>query len=135
MTRTVGFNTANKRYRRIFWPAMAIYVVTILTASYLIDTDTAPVWLKTVGAVAATLPVLATIWAIMRQTNETDEYTRSRQMKALADAGAGTVAIIFLIGFLQIFDVIGTFKVFWLGPVYFLWFGLAKCRALFEKTV
>lgn len=135
MTKTLGFNTANKRYQRIFWPAMAVYVVIILTASYLIDTDTAPTWLKATGAVAATLPVLVTIWAIMRQTHETDEYTRMRQMKALAEAGAGTISILFLVGFLQIFEVIRTVEVFWFGPLFFILFGLVKCRSIFEKTI
>lgn len=46
MTKTLGFNTANKRYQRVFWPMMAVYVVIILTALFFIDKETAPVWMK-----------------------------------------------------------------------------------------
>lgn len=46
MTKTLGFNAANKRYQRVFWPVTAMYVVIILTASSFIDKATAPVWMK-----------------------------------------------------------------------------------------
>lgn len=135
MSKTLGFNTANKRYKRIFWPVMVAYVIIILGASAYIDKETAPVWLKALGALGATIPVVVAIWAIVRQTNETDEYTRARQMKALAEAGAGTACVTFLVGFLQIFEVIQNVEVFWLGPLFFIWFGFARCRGMFGKTV
>ena len=45
MTQTRGFRTANRRYKVLFWPMMAIYVAIILGAKFLIDEDTAPAWL------------------------------------------------------------------------------------------
>lgn len=136
MTKTLGFNTANKRYTRLFWPMMAIYVALVLSASYFIDTDTSPLWLRISAAVAVTAPITGVLWAILRQARETDEYTRLRHLDALAFAGLTTIGITFLIGFLQIFGAIGMFEVFWIGPAFFLIFGLAKCReSLFGKTV
>ena len=117
---TLGFRTANKRYKRLFWPMMGVYVAIILAAKWLVDEDTTPLWVRAGCAVATTAPLVASIWAILRQAKETDEYTRARQMRALAEAGAIVACGAFLVGFLQIFAVIGTVEVFWFGPAYFI---------------
>lgn len=135
MTKTLGFNTANKRYTRLFWPMMAIYVALIFGTTFLVDADTSPHWMRVSAAVAVTLPIGGVLWAMLRQARETDEYTRLRHLDALSFAGLATTAIIFFVGFLQIFGAIGMFEVFWIGPVFFLLFGLAKCREIFGKTV
>jgi hypothetical protein len=114
---------------------MGIYVVVILAVKFLIDEDSAPTWLNAACAVAATLPIFGTLYAIRRQTDETDEYTRMRYLKALRDAGLITCAVIFLFGFLQIFDVIGSLDVFWFGPLFFFAFGLARLPECFGRTV
>jgi hypothetical protein len=79
---TLGFRTANKRYKRLFWPMMALYVATILAAKWLVNEDTTPLWIRAGCAIATTAPLIAAIWAILRQTRETDEYTRARQLKS-----------------------------------------------------
>lgn len=132
---TLGFRTANKRYKRLFWPMMALYVALILTAKWLVDEDTTPLWIRAGFAVATTGPLVAAIWAILRQARETDEYTRARQMRALAEAGAIVACGAFLVGFLQIFAVIGTIEVFWFGPAYFIAFGLSYYRNCMGPTV
>ena len=86
-------------------------------------------------AIAATLPLFIVLFAIRRQTDETDEYTRMRYLKALRDAGLITSGLLFLVGFLQIFDVIGDIEVFWFGPVFFFAFGLARLPECFGRTV
>ena len=135
MAQSRGFRTAARRYKSLFWPMMAIYVAAILAAKFLIDEDTAPVWLNAVCAVAVTLPVLGTLYAIRRQSDETDEYTRMRQLMALRDGGLITAGAIFLVGFLQLFDVIGAVDVFWFGPLFFMAFGLSKMTDCFGRTV
>lgn len=135
MTQTRGFRTATRRYKALFWPMMAIYVAIIFGAKFLIDEDTAPVWLNAACAVAATLPIVGTLYAIRRQTDETDEYTRMRQLMALRDGGLITAAVAFLVGFLQIFEVIGPVDAFWFGPLFFLAFGLSKMTDCFGRTV
>ncbi|KCZ91847.1 hypothetical protein [Hyphomonas johnsonii] len=132
---TLGFRTANKRYKRLFWPMIAIYVAVIFGAKWLFDEDTAPLWLRIACAIATTAPIIGCIWAGLRMTYETDEYTRARQMRALAEGGAIIACAVFLVGFLQIFEVIGPVDVFWFGPAYFAAFGLASCRTIFGKTV
>lgn len=135
MAQTRGFRTAARRYKSLFWPMMAIYVAAVLAAKFLIDGDTAPVWLNAICAVAVTLPVLGTLYAIRRQSDETDEYTRMRQLMALRDGGLITAGAIFLVGFLQIFDVIGAVDVFWFGPLFFMAYGLSKMTDCFGRTV
>ena len=135
MTQTRGFRTATRRYKLLFWPMMAAYVAIILGAKFLIDEDTAPAWLNAACAVAATLPILGTLYAIRRQTDETDEYSRLKQLNALRDGGLITAGITFLVGFLQIFDVIGPVDAFWFGPLFFFAFGIAKLTDCFGRTV
>lgn len=135
MTQTRGFRTANRRYKVLFWPMMAIYVAIILGAKFLIDEDTAPAWLNVAGALAATLPLAGVLYAIRRQSDETDEYTRMKQLKAMRDGGLITAGVTFLVGFLQIFDVIGAVDVFWFGTLFFFAFGLSSLVNCIGKTV
>ena len=131
----LGFRTANRRYKYLFWPMMAVYVAIIFGAKFLIDEDTAPVWLNAASAIAVTLPLIGALYAIRRQTEETDEYTRMKLLKALRDGGLITAGIAFFVGFLQIFDVVGTIDVFWFGPLFFVAFGLSNLTNCFGRTV
>lgn len=135
MAQARGFRTATRRYKLLFWPMMAIYVVIILGAKFLIDEDTAPAWLNAACAVAATLPIIGTLYAIRRQTDETDEYSRMKQLNALRDGGLITAGITFLVGFLQMFGVIGPVDAFWFGPLFFIAFGLSNLTNCFGRTV
>ncbi len=132
----LGFNAARKRYRRIFWPAMAAYVVIVVGGALLIDEKTTPKWVSAAAAIATALPVCLAIWAVVRWISETDEYTRLRHLKAFAQGAALTLCAIFVIGFLQLFEVIGQFDVFWFGPGFFLAYGLMSCAPnWFGKTI
>lgn len=135
MSEQKGFRTANRRYHYAFWPLMGVYVVGIFVASFYIDEDTAPLWLKITGALAVALPVIGVLWAILRQVRETDEYTRLRQLTALAQGGAITAGIAFIAGFLQIFGALPEFSAFWFGPLFFLAYGLSACVLHVGKTV
>lgn len=120
------FKSAKRRYKRAFWPLMAIYVVIILAGSYgLKQMDPEPVWLQASLAVASAVPVIGTLLVMLRYIIETDEYTRLVQLKAFAWGAVITVSLIFLIGFLQIFDVVELVEVFWFGPVFFIAYGLS----------
>jgi flagellar biosynthesis protein FliR len=135
VTQPKGFRTANKRYHYTFWPLMGVYVVAIFAASSFIDENTAPMWLKVSGALAVALPVLGVLWVMLRQVGETDEYTRLRQLNALARGGAITAGAAFVVGFLQIFGAIGPVDVFWFGPLFFIAYGLSHCIQHFGATV
>ena len=131
----LGFRTAKRRYKFLFWPMMAVYVAIILGAKFLIDEDTAPAWLNAACAIAATVPLVGALYALRRQSEETDEYTRLKQIKAMRDGGLITAGIAFLVGFLQLFDVIGYVDVFWFGALFFFAFGLSNLTNCFGRTV
>ncbi|MEQ8558496.1 MAG: hypothetical protein RIB03_09295 [Henriciella sp.] len=136
MAQQFGFNAARKRYHRIFWPAMIAYVVIVLGGAWIIDKQESPTWLTATVAVLTALPVCLALWAIVRWMSETDEYTRIKHLKGFARGAAITISGVFVIGFLQLFEVIENFEVFWIGPAFFLSYGLATCApGWFGKTV
>ncbi|MEM1036676.1 MAG: hypothetical protein AAGI14_07940 [Pseudomonadota bacterium] len=119
------YKSARRRYVRVFWPLMAIYTVIVLAGSfYLASLETQPVWLQVALAVASAVPVVAVLFVMLRYFAETDEYSRLLQYKAFAYGAVFTVSAIMLVGFLQLFDVIGSVQVFWFGPAFFLAYGL-----------
>ncbi|MDG1826356.1 MAG: hypothetical protein P8H62_08825 [Henriciella sp.] len=120
------FKSARKRYQRVFWPLMGVYVVAVLGGSYYLSTlEVEPTWLKTVIAIAVTLPIVAALFAMLRYFDETDEYSRLFQLRSFATGAVITISAIFAVGFLQIFEVIGSVDVFWFGPLFFVCYGLA----------
>lgn len=123
-----GFATANRRYLRWFWPLMAVYAVAMLGGSWLVHgNDTEPLWLGVVAALASALPLMGILLVVLRYFEETDEYTQISQLKAFSRGAVVTVSATFVVGFLQIFDVIDQIEVFWLGPLFFFSWGLSYC--------
>jgi hypothetical protein len=105
---------------------MGVYVVADLGGSYYLSTiEVEPTWLKILISIAVTLPVIASLFAMLRYFEETDEYSRLLQLRAFATGAVITVSAIFAVGFLQMFDVIGAVEVFWFGPLFFFIYGLA----------
>ena len=136
MAKQLGFNAAKKRYHRVFWPAMLAYTVIVLGGAWIVDKETSPEWLAAIVAVLTALPVCLALWAIVRWMSETDEYTRIKHLKGFARGAALTISGVFVIGFLQLFEVIDNFEVFWIGPAFFLAYGLSTCLPMmFGKTV
>ncbi|MEM1150637.1 MAG: hypothetical protein AAGI03_08780 [Pseudomonadota bacterium] len=123
-----GFQTAERRYKRIAYPLLALYVVlciggTTLWAFFDVDVKLASAGL----AIAICVPVIALLLAKLRQFEETDEYTRLRRLRAFAQAAVITVSAVFVVGFLQMFDVVGYVPVFLFGPLFFLAYGITSC--------
>lgn len=135
MTQQKGFRTANKRYLMIFIPAMSIYCVAIFFALTFIDMETASTAVRTGAALGVSLPLVAILWSILRLVRETDEYTRMRQLQALAEGGVMLTALVFVLGFLERFNVIPDIPLFLFGPAFFFLYGLAHFRQTLGKTV
>ncbi len=128
-----SFRAATRRYHYLFWPLMAAYVVILFACSSLIDKETAPLWLKLAGALATALPIAGTLYAIRRFSEETDEYNRMLQIRALRDGGLITAGIAFLVGFLQIFGAAPAIDAFWFGPLFFVGYGIGACAQVFAN--
>jgi len=135
MTQQKGFRTAHRRYKKVFWPLIGLYLITLLTGVFIVDVETSPVGLRASFAVGVALTICGMLWEMLRRVKETDEYTRLRQLQALAEAGAITTGAVFLFGFLEIFNVIDDVPLFLFGPLFFLAFGFAYCRTRFGRTV
>lgn len=135
MSEQKGFRTANKRYLMVFMPMMAAYCVTISAVLNFIDMETASTGVRTAAALGVSLPLVAILWSVLRLVRETDEYTRLRQLQALTEAGLALAGIIFVVGFLERFNVIPDVPLFLFGPAFFFLYGLAHARQLLGKTV
>jgi hypothetical protein len=135
MTQPKGFRTAKRRYHLLFWPLMGAYLAVFFAGVYLVDEETSPLALRAGFAVAVALPLFGVLWAVHRYVNETDEYTRMRQLQALTEGGFITTAAIFLVGFLEIFNAIPDVPLFLFGSLFFAAYGFAYCRQQMGKTV
>jgi hypothetical protein len=123
-----GFLFAKRRYHRVFWPLMVAYAVLLIGGEYWVSLyDTAPLALRVGAGLASALPLVGVLLVILRYFAETDEYTRLRQLTAFARGAVFTMSIVFIVGFLQIFEAISSFDVFWFGPLFFASWGVAFC--------
>ncbi|MCI4643641.1 MAG: hypothetical protein MRY64_02535 [Hyphomonadaceae bacterium] len=128
-----NFTRANKRYRRIFWPLMAVYVALCFGGTYVINQGWISGTVATAAiAVAISAPIVGVFLLMLRLVEETDEYTRLRQLKSMVQGALFTISVAVVIGFLQLFDLVGQFWTFWFGPLFFLAWGLAYCRDYFS---
>ena len=124
----VTFREANKRYRRAFIPVMVVYTVAVFGGSYLLKQfETPPTWLSAIVALIMAAPIGGLLWLMWRLTRETDEFTRQKQMSALAAGGMITAFISVVWGFLELYNVVPPMWTFLVGPIFFLTYGLVYC--------
>ncbi len=125
----IGYKEANRRYLRLFVPAMLFYLVILLGGSmWLKQMDEAPVWARGGVAVLSALPVIAALGVMLRHAFETDEFTRQKSFIAMAIAGVTLASVAMLLGLLQMFEVIGAVDVVWFAPAFFAIYGLLRMR-------
>jgi hypothetical protein len=133
MTKTT-YKEANNRYRLIFSPAMLAYAIAIIGGE-LFDVNGAvnPV-VRTVAGLAAAIPLVIAIWALLRFVRETDDFNRQMNLQSLAFAGGVTASLAALIGFLQMYDVVPIFPAFWFVVIYFATYGLSQALRVKNET-
>ncbi|MAP96264.1 MAG: hypothetical protein CMK07_15060 [Ponticaulis sp.] len=123
------FQQANRRYRSVFFPLIALYVVACIGGALLLKTmEVPPVWLKPVVAVFTVAPIFGVFWLVWRYIQETDEYTRLRQLEALSIGGMTCASATGVVGFLELYDAIPADAVptFLFLPVFFFSWGVTK---------
>ena len=121
------YKTARRRFKRTNMILMAAYVVAILGGSYYLKTlEVEPRWLQITIAFATAAPLVLYLISMLRYFSETDEYTRAIHLKAFAYGAVFTVSMVFIIGALQMFDVIESFEIFWLGVLFFFAYGISS---------
>ena len=72
-------------------------------------------------------PIGVVLWLMWRLTRETDEFTRQKQMSALAAGGMITAFVSVVWGFLELYGVVPAMWTFLVGPIFFLSYGLVYC--------
>ena len=123
------FKEANRRSKSLFFPMIGIYSAACIGGALLLRHLSEPtIWLKNVIAVFTIAPIFIVFWLIWRYVQETDEYTRLRQLQALAIGGMITAATAGTVGFLELYEAIPEDFVpsFLFLPLFFLSYGLSK---------
>lgn len=129
------YKSAGRRYRRGFFVAITAYIVLCFAV---------PLALKVSGfeetgwvtalAILNAAPIALILWLMLRLNRETDEYTRLKQLEAIAEGAAIMVAICTAVGFLELYNVIPNQWTFWVGPLFFISYGIAAVRRQLPKT-
>ena len=126
--RRQGFQFAERRYKRVAYPLIAVYALLCLGGTALWAFFDVDVKLASAGlAIVICIPVIALLVAKLRQFEETDEYTRLRRLRAFARAAVVTLSAVFIVGFLELFDVIDDVPLVLFGSLFFLAYGITAC--------
>ena len=123
----ITYKQAGRRYRRIFIPIMALYAALCFGGPYLLFATggTPPSWLAALVAIGTAAPIWVGFVLMWRYVRETDEFTRLRQLKAMTAGGMITASFCVLWGFLELYQVLPSFWVFMVGPIFFAAYGLS----------
>ncbi len=120
------YKTARRRFKRANTVLMAIYVIAILGGTYYLKSlEIEPLWLQITIAFLVAAPLCLYLVSMLRYFQETDEYNRMLHLQAFAYGAVFTVSMVFIVGALQMFDVIESFEIFWLGVMFFLAYGIS----------
>ena len=91
---------ALKKYRLELGAAMVVYAGALIGSIHL-GRPMEPGLARTLLLLSPALPLVLTIWAIVRQFGRMDEFVRLRSLENFAIAGALTAGLTFTYGFLE----------------------------------
>ncbi len=117
---------AKKRYFKTTRNSMILYIVTIFTVSFYLNTIEAQTVVKYGLAILPAIFVWWFLWGAIRFYKETDEYERSKLVSGML---AGVVVLLLISsswGFLEMFADAPKLPVFWILPIFFLASGLSR---------
>jgi hypothetical protein len=127
----ITFRDANRRFKRLYWPLIAIYVVLCVGGAFLVGAmgnQSEPLLRAGVAALTAA-PIAGVFWVMGRFLRETDEYTRKIQTEAMLTGGAITLSLAFLwalIVLYRVFPGLGRFPAMMMvTPAFFVFYGLS----------
>ena len=126
----ITFKAANRRYRRLFFPVMAFYVVFCFVGPLVMVAyrGEPPVWLMAIVSIISGAPIAVVFWLMGRYLRETDEFTRKIQIDALLPGAGITLSLAVIWGFLELYQVVPRFKIFtpmmMVGPAFFFFYGV-----------
>jgi hypothetical protein len=117
--------SADSRYRRGTFAAMAYYAVAICAAVYVAERELlSGIWLYMLAAQPGAA-IAIQIWVTLRYLREADEYVRTLMAKRLIAAAMGALAIITVWGFLETFAGVVHIPGWWGYILMWFLFGLS----------
>jgi len=123
---------AKRKYYLEMGAVGALYVVT-LVGSIQIGKGMEPGTARTLLLLTPVIPVLLTVWVLVRQFGRMDEFVRLRSLEAFSVAGAITAGLTFTYGFLEGAGF-PRLSMFWVWGVMGISWGAVSCwRSLFKR--
>ena len=123
---------AKRRYLIEMGAAMALYLITLVT-SIRFGRAMEPGTGRTLLLLTPVIPVLLTVWVLVRQFGRMDEFVRLRSLEAFSVAGAITAGLTFTYGFLEGAGF-PRLSMFWVwGIMGFSWGTVSCWRSLFKR--
>ncbi|WP_010544493.1 hypothetical protein [Sphingomonas elodea] len=124
----VSRTAAARRYMRRFVPTMIGYVVLVIGTSLAVSRFHPAGGALVALSILPALPILGMLLVIgLYVREETDEYLRQRLVTAMLFGIGVVLAAATVLGFLQIYRVLGQIDVFWAFPLWCASWGLAQC--------
>ncbi len=116
---------AHKRYMRLFVPAMAFYVISIMSISLAKRHDLFPEPVFYGLALIPGMAILVWIWGHMRYVTELDEYLRGVQVRAILIGMAAVMAFATVWGLMEELTDIVRIPIFYVVPGFYFAYGIA----------
>ncbi len=116
---------AHRRYMRLFVPAMAMYVLSIIGVVMARKYDTLPEPLLYATSIIPAIFVMIWILGHMRYINELDEYLQKLQVKAVLFGLAGIMIFSTIWGLLEELAAAPAVPIFYIVPGFYFVYGLA----------
>lgn len=112
---------AARRYYRRFFGAMAVYLISLSGAKYLVTHEIATGGLVWILALLPGLAVVAAIGAIaLRLFEMEDEYLRLLMVRQLLVATGLALGLATIWGFFEAFDLVEHIELYWVAVVWML---------------
>ena len=116
---------AHRRYMKLFIPAMAMYVLSIIGVVIARKHGTLPDAMLYAASIIPAIFIVIWILGHMRYINELDEYLQKLQVKAVLFGLAGIMIFSTIWGLLEELAGAPAFPVFFIVPGFYLVYGLA----------
>jgi len=116
---------AHRRYMKLFVPAMAMYVLSMIGISIAKKNASMPEPLLYGVAFIPAIFVLIWIWGHMRYITELDEYLRGLQVRAVLVGMAAIMAFTTVWGMLEELAAAPAVPIFYIVPGFYFAYGLA----------
>lgn len=113
-----------KRYLKNFSIWMFLYVIGLFASIFIFRLNKTEGLINILLALMPTIPIIGTMYEVYVLINTSDEYIKGMMARAFVLTTSIILAIVSLIGFLQVFKVIPLFETYWIYVVFWAVYGL-----------